>query len=111
VGFVGQQELYMVRHQATQRAQQAGPQPMGYGPPLGPVLQPVEVESDRPVRVPQPRLPEPDLNNPFPAVAFLGGRQTPREPNFSGFLWDPDYQIWVCWHEGRPVAAYWARAL
>jgi len=105
-GFVvlaGQQELYMLRHQEALRQQ------AGYGSVLEPVLQPV-VEPASPVLIQPSRLPEPDLNNPFPAVAFLGGRQVPRQAGFTGFLWDHDYQIWVHWQDGRPVAAYWAQA-
>lgn len=101
-GFVvlaGQQELFMLRHQEALRQQAA------YGLALEPVVEPAE-----PALIYQPRLPEPDLNNPFPAVAFLGGRQAPHEAGFTGFLWDHDYQIWVHWQNGRPVAAYWAQA-
>jgi Zn-dependent protease len=105
LGFAGQQELYALRHQEALRQQHALRQQLGFANVLEPVMEPVS-----PVLIQQPRLPEPDLNNPFPAVAFLGGRQVPREPGFTGFLWDHDYQIWVCWRDGQPVAAYWARA-
>ena len=36
-------------------------------------------------------------------VATIGC--TPREPNFTGFIWQPTARLWVEWRDGRPISA------
>ena len=31
-------------------------------------------------------------------------------PNFSGYRWDRQFQVWVLWQNGRPVEVYEAGA-
>jgi Zn-dependent protease len=77
VYFAGQQELLALRRREAQRRMAA--------------LEPVPVV----VTV------EPAPGGPLPAPP---GR---RDPNFTGFVWDPSYRAWVQWLNGRPVDLPW----
>lgn len=81
VWFVGRQELLAVRYREAQRRAAALATALpGFGS--------VPVAPAEPV--------------PAPATA--------RDPNFTGFVWDRDYHVWVRWENGRPVQAYWGQA-
>ena len=38
--------------------------------------------------------------------ATTDGYDLPPAPDFSGFRWDRHYQVWVLWHNGRPIEVY-----
>jgi Zn-dependent protease len=54
--------------------------------------------------------------SPVPVVVTVGPATSPgdpltaspglRDPNFTGFVWDPSYRAWVQWLNGRPVGLH-----
>jgi Zn-dependent protease len=79
VYFAGQQELLALRRREAQR----------------------RLAALRPVPVMVPVEPAPGPGDPLPALHGL------RDPNFTGFVWDPGYRAWVWWLNGRPVGLPW----
>jgi hypothetical protein len=41
----------------------------------------------------------------FPQGPYIQPSALPPEPDFSGFTWDHQHQVWIEWRHGRPVHA------
>lgn len=75
--FAGQQELFLVRRQASASMP-------------APLTEPVTVVAEQ---------------DPYESEApAFRPSYYPHEPGFSGFTWDRHYHVWVKWVNGRPVA-------
>jgi Zn-dependent protease len=85
VGFAGQRELYGLRQREARRraAQRQASLPVLEAIPVEPVEQPAA------------------WAQPWGSPGPVPGA------GFTGYAWDSEYQVWVKWQDGRPVAAYW----
>jgi Zn-dependent protease len=113
IALAGQAELRALRYReaaaarAAQRQADYPPYDPGYGGdfPVLPASQP------RPVPV-RPSQSDEDIETVVlrPSLAGEPARVEAPPPErrygFSGLVWDSDYQVWVRWEDGRPVASY-----
>ncbi len=79
VAFAGQQELFMVRHRARAQMPHSLDEPPSES---------FDAEPAAPLRTFEPTY-------------------RPSQPDFSGYTWDQHYQVWVKWHNGQPIDAFW----
>jgi Zn-dependent protease len=79
VGFMGQMELFAVRHREAMRR--------------------VSTLRERPAVVIDHVAPAGPVGLDVPPAP-------PRQPNFTGCVWDATYGVWVLWHNGKAVRVF-----